>query len=80
MSIRLAVGLLTPSWRIGTLDALYWIMSGGVIPGGSCLRIVWELAVNCATRAADVRAGLEKHLDDRDTRHRLRFDVLDVID
>ena len=33
------LGLLSPNWRIGTLDAVYAITNGGVVPGGICLSI-----------------------------------------
>src|SRR3954470_20866681 len=37
-----------PSWRIGTLEALYCRISGGVVPGGNVRRSVCEMAVICA--------------------------------
>src|SRR4051812_31486088 len=36
------------NWRIGTLEASYFRMPGGNIPGGSVRRIVCESAVICA--------------------------------
>ena len=34
------------TWNKETVDALYWMISGGVVPGGSCLKMVWETAVS----------------------------------
>src|SRR3954470_8820492 len=36
------------SWMIGTSDALYWMISGGWVPGGIERIEVWETAVTCA--------------------------------
>ena len=33
------------------------MMRGGVVPGGSCRRIVWAIAVTCATAGLDLRAA-----------------------
>src|SRR5436853_6405694 len=41
-----SLGLLIPNCRIETVDALYWMISGGVVPGGSCLKMVCETADN----------------------------------
>ena len=41
--------LLRLIWMIGTLDALYCRMSGGVVPCGNCRNCVCEMAVICAT-------------------------------
>ena len=37
---------------MGTLEALYAMTSGGVAPGGNCLRIGSETAATCATAPA----------------------------
>src|SRR5437588_10307814 len=49
--------LLIPNCRIETVDALYWMINGGVVPGGSCLKIVCETAVNCATAVEGFTVG-----------------------
>src|SRR5438270_3283882 len=49
--------LLIPNCRIETVDALYWMMSGGVVPGGNCLKIVCDTAVNCATAVEGFTVG-----------------------
>jgi len=56
-------------------------MSGGVMPGGMTrrqdrLRNRGQLG----HRRLDLGTRLKKHLDDRDTLHGLRLDVLDIID
>src|ERR1700748_2057118 len=47
---------------MGTLEALYWRMSGGVVPRGSCRSCVWAMAVTCATAAAMFTFGWKKIL------------------
>ena len=69
-----------PYCRIGTVEALYWMTSGGVVPGGSCFRMVCETAVICATRRVRGDAGLKEHLDDADAVVGGGFDVLDIVD
>src|SRR6267154_3250275 len=49
--------LLIPNCRMETVDALYWMISGGVVPGGSCLKMVWETAVNWATAVEGFTVG-----------------------
>src|SRR6267143_7146347 len=49
--------LLIPNCRIETVDALYWMISGGVAPGGSCFKIVCDTAVNCATAVEGFTVG-----------------------
>src|SRR5260221_4726239 len=39
-----SVLLLMPYCKIGTVEALYWMINGGVGAGGSCLRIVFDHA------------------------------------
>src|ERR1700691_1422165 len=41
-------GAERPSWRIGTDEALYSTMNGGVIPGGSVRTVLWLIAVTWA--------------------------------
>ena len=43
-----SVSLENDSCRIGTLEALYWITSGGWVPGGIERIAVWLMAVTCA--------------------------------
>src|SRR3569832_2550395 len=47
---------------MGTLEALYWMISGGVVPGGSCRSCVWAMAVTCATALAMFTFGWMKIL------------------
>ena len=49
ISCSLRVGLDKPSWRMGTLEALYAMTSGGIAPGGNCLRIGCETAATWET-------------------------------
>ena len=42
------------SWSIGTVEALYVMMSGGVVPGGICRSTVCAMAVICETAGVDV--------------------------
>ena len=37
---------------MGTFDALYCMISGGVMPGGNCRSTVCEMAVTCAVAAS----------------------------
>jgi hypothetical protein len=46
-----------PSCRIGTLEASYLIMLGGVIPGGSGRRIACETAVIWASASSTLALG-----------------------
>ena len=55
------------------------MISGGVVPGGSCLRIVCETAVTWATPASARDPWLEEHLDDSNAVVRGGLDVLDII-
>jgi hypothetical protein len=41
----------------GTLEALYWMISGGVAPGGMTRRIVWDTAVTWARAASTFTFG-----------------------
>src|SRR6267143_6036906 len=49
--------LLIANCRIETVDALYWMISGGVAPGGSCFKMVCDTAVNCATAVEGFTVG-----------------------
>src|ERR1700680_1203705 len=49
--------LLIPHCRMETVDALYWMISGGVAPGGSCFKMVCDTAVNCATAVEGFTVG-----------------------
>jgi hypothetical protein len=42
------VALVSASWMIGTLDALYARMNGGVVPGGICRSKACDTPVICA--------------------------------
>src|ERR1035441_9865769 len=61
-SCSLKVSLLKASWMIGTLDASYLMMLGGVVPTGKGRSRVWEMAVICASAVRPgprgIRAGL----------------------
>ena len=59
-----SVWLLMPYCKIGTVEALYWMMSGGVVPGGSCFRMVCDTAVIWATARFRRDARLKEYLDD----------------
>ena len=65
---------------MGTLEALYWMMKGGVEPGGRERNCTWQMAVTCDTATADVDMRLEEDFDEPDAVERLRLDVLDVVD
>src|SRR4051812_3057573 len=43
-----SVGLARPSWITGMLEAEYLMISGGVMPGGSCRTCVCMIATTCA--------------------------------
>ena len=47
---------------MGTLEALNWRTSGGVVPGGSCRSCVCAMAVTCATALATLTLGWKKIL------------------
>ena len=47
---------------MGTLDAEYRMMKGGVVPGGACRSTVWEMAVTCAVAASIFAPGWKKIL------------------
>ena len=75
-----SVLLLRLSCTMGTLEALYCRMSGGVVPGGNWRNCVCETAVICATAMSIFTVGMEVDLHHRDAVERLRLDVLDVVD
>ena len=65
---------------MGTVDALYWMISGGVIPG-------WQLSQNglgnggqLGHRGRRVRALLKENFDYAKAVIGGRFDVLDIVD
>ena len=60
ISDSLSVSLEKASWRIGTEDAVYRRMIGGMIPGGMRRRMVCEAAVTCAMAAATSAPGWRK--------------------
>ena len=64
---------------MGTVDALYWMISGGVVPAGSCLKMVCETAVNWATAVDGFVPWLKENLDYAEAVIGGRFDVLDII-
>ena len=45
------------SWRIGTREALYWRISGGVVPAGIVRSSVCDTAVICAMAASILAFG-----------------------
>ena len=51
-----------PSIRIGTLEALYWMMKGGVVPGGSERNCTWQMAFTWATALPMLTCGLKNIL------------------
>ena len=55
-------------------------MNGGVVPGGIWRTVRLGNGRHLRHRDVHVRAGLEENLDDAAAVHRLRFDVLDVVD
>ena len=71
---------LIPNCRMETVDALYWMISGGVVPDGSCLKIVCETAVNCATAVEGFVQWLKENFDYADAVIGGRFNVFDIID
>ena len=54
--------LACSNWMIGTLDASYCRISGGIVPGGMRRRMVCEMAVDCATALAMSTPGWKKIL------------------
>ncbi len=65
---------------MGTLEASYLRMLGGVMPGGKMRSSVWEMRRDLRQRHFDLGVRLEIDADDRDAVVGLRFDVLDVVD
>ncbi len=53
---------LNPSCSTGTLDALYWMMNGGVDPGGRLRSCTWQIAVTCDTASPTFTCGWKKIL------------------
>src|SRR5271168_796504 len=49
-----------PSCKMGTLEALYWMTRGGVVPCGYCRSAVCEIAVTCATACEILTDGRKK--------------------
>ena len=64
---------------MGTLEASYLMMLGGVVPGGKILSSVWAIAVTCERRHFHLGVGLEVDARHRDAAVGLRLDVLDVV-
>ena len=56
------------------------MISGGVVPGGSCLKMVWETAVNWATAVEGFVPVLKENFDYAKAVIGGRFDVLDIVD
>src|SRR5580698_591622 len=50
-------GLLKLYCRMGTDEALYWMINGGCMPGGIRRKTVWAEAVICATAASTDAPG-----------------------
>ena len=55
----------SPNCSTGTLEALYWMMKGGVVPGGSERNWTWLIDGHLGHRVADVHVRVEEDLDDR---------------
>src|ERR1700677_2206826 len=51
-----------PSWSTGTLEALYWMTDGGVVPGGRERNCTWLMAVTWATASPTFTLGWKKIL------------------
>ena len=47
---------------MGTLEALYWMMNGGVVPGGKQRNCTWLMAVTWATALPMFTCGWKKIL------------------
>ncbi len=47
---------------MGTLEALYWMMKGGVVPGGKLRNCTWLMAVTWATAWPMLTCGWKKIL------------------
>ena len=56
-SCSLITGLSSPSCRMGTLDASYFKMLGGVVPGGKIFSRVCEMAVICESATSTFAFG-----------------------
>ena len=65
---------------IGTLLALYFMISGGTVPGGIERTAVCAIAVSLRDRLIGARARLQVDLDDRVAGDGLALDVVDVAD
>jgi len=64
---------------MGTLEALYWMMKGGVVPAQSAQHHLID-GGHLGHGVADIHVRLEEELDDAGAVERLRLDVLDVVD
>ena len=56
-SCSLMVLLANPNWRIGTLEASYLMMLGGVAPGGKMRSSVCAMAVTWASATSTLALG-----------------------
>ncbi len=52
----------SPNCSTGTLEALYWMMNGGVEPGGRLRNCTWQIAVTWATALPMFTCGWKKIL------------------
>ena len=76
----LSVLLSRPNCRIGTLDASYFRMLGGKIPGGMRADGRLRHGRDLRHRQVDLRMRLKVDSNDGDAVVGLRLDVLDVVD
>jgi len=51
-----------PSIRMGTLEALYWMMKGGVAPGGRERNCTWLIGGDLGEGRADVHVRMKERL------------------
>ena len=74
------MSLDSASCRIGTVEALYARMNGGVVPGRRVPQQGLRDAGDLRERQVLVDVRLEEILDHRDAVQRLRLGVLDIVD
>ncbi len=67
------------SWRIGTLDALKLMISGGPVPGGYWRSTVWEIGGDLGVGGVQARVRLQVDLDDGLPVDGGGLDALDVV-
>jgi hypothetical protein len=72
--------LLRLNWMIGTLEALYWMISGGVVPTAKLAELRLGNGGDLRHGHVDLDRRMKEDLDHANTVERLRFGMLDVID